>query len=95
MHLLGVDLLSATFWMDLRKTQDSSRTFGQAPTAAWAAFRKLVPFQQDPQTRPEQPMELVATTFLRNNPAVFFYSTGAAPPDGERQVSAGQLRSRD
>jgi histidine ammonia-lyase len=95
MHLLGVDLLTATFWMDLRKKQDSSRTFGQAPTAAWAAFRKLVPFQQDPQTRPEQPMELVATTFLRDNPAALFCPTSAAPPEGEEQIPAGQPRARN
>jgi len=95
MHLLGVDLLSATFWMDLRQKQDSRRTFGDAPTAAWAAFRKLVPFQQEPQSRPDQPLETIAATFLRENPAARFYPTSAAPPESEHQIPAGQPRPRD
>src|SRR5437879_13253510 len=43
--LLGYDLLTAALWMDLRQTQDASRAFGPAPTAARNAFRKLVPLQ--------------------------------------------------
>ena len=41
--LLGHDLLNAAFWLDVRKAQDPSRNFGAGPTAAWTAFRKVVP----------------------------------------------------
>jgi hypothetical protein len=37
--------------MDLRKVQDTSRSFGPVPTAVWSAFRKQLPWQQDPETR--------------------------------------------
>src|SRR5208282_5547176 len=45
--LLAHDLLTATFWLDVRKAQDASRNFGDGPTAAWKAFRKIVPLLPD------------------------------------------------
>jgi histidine ammonia-lyase len=70
--LLAFDLIEGSLWMDVRKTQDSSRGFGATPTTAWAAFRKVVPLAQ--MSGPGS--KLVSTTtadFLRNTPASAFY----------------------
>ena len=40
MQLLAYDLLTATYWLDVRKAEDPKRNFAPAPTAAWVAFRK-------------------------------------------------------
>ena len=80
MQLLGYDLWNATYWMDVRKVQDPSRSFGTAPTAVWTAFRKILPWQQDPQTRPDIPYGILAQSFLLSTPATVFYSTGPEMP---------------
>src|SRR5947207_13797718 len=41
--LLAHDLLTATLWLDVRNAQDPWRNFGDGPTAAGTAFRKIVP----------------------------------------------------
>lgn len=69
MQLLAQDLLTATYWMDIRAKQNPKRQFGQAPTTAWQAFRRVVPWQQDPATRPEVPPGTLAYTFMQTNPA--------------------------
>jgi histidine ammonia-lyase len=43
-HLLSIDLRTGAFWMDLRHLQNPTRVFGDGPTAAWQAFRKIQPF---------------------------------------------------
>ena len=78
LQLLGYDLLTATYWLDVRKAEDSKREFGRAPTAVWEAFRKILPWQKDPLTRPEVPFGIVAYTFLRSNAATSFEPF---PPD--------------
>ena len=82
-QLLGYDLWNATYWMDLRKIQDPSRGFGAVPTAVWSAFRKDLPWQQEPETRPEVPYGLVAYRFLKSAPARRFYPGGPAMPTTE------------
>ena len=78
--LMGQDLLTAAFWMDLRKLQDPDRTFGEAPTAAWQAFRTVVPFRITEETRPQTPIGRIAYRFLRENPASNFYRGGPPIP---------------
>jgi histidine ammonia-lyase len=73
--LLGANLLEASLWLDVRKTQAPERSFGAAPAAAWGAFRKLVPLNG--LSTDSQPM--VAAGFLRTTLASTFY-TGAPPP---------------
>lgn len=73
MLLLGEDLLTATFWMDVRRAQSPDRDFGPAPTAAWTAFRQAVPWQQKPQARPLQPVGNIVYAFLSAHPAAEFY----------------------
>ena len=47
--LQGQDLLTATQWMNIRQIQGQTlglkRSFGAAPTAAWEAFRLVMPWQ--------------------------------------------------
>jgi histidine ammonia-lyase len=77
LHLLAQDLLVACDWMDLRHLQDSKRGFGAAPTAAWTAFRRVVPWQSDPATRPPVSLAGLAYGFLTDTPASRFYPSGA------------------
>jgi histidine ammonia-lyase len=82
MQLLGYDLWNATYWMDVRKAQKSTRSFGPVPTGIWTAFRKVLPWQQDPDTRPEVPYGILAYNFLKGTPAAVFYPAGPAMPSG-------------
>jgi histidine ammonia-lyase len=72
--LLGVNLVEASLWLDVRKTQDPQRSFGEASTAVWTAFRKRLPLDDESQSKP-----MVAAEFLRTQPAADFF-TGASPP---------------
>jgi histidine ammonia-lyase len=92
--LLGLDLIRATFWMDLRKRQDAARTFGAAPTAVLGAFRAVVPFQQAPDQRPQHPLGQTAYQFLSTNPPTKFY-IGKAPPAPMPFAPAAQVRPRE
>jgi histidine ammonia-lyase len=88
MDLLGQDLLTATFWMDLRALQNPTRRFGAAPTAAWAAFRKVMPWQRQASVRPENPAGRVAVDFLTDNSAASFYAALAMPARPDSATSA-------
>jgi histidine ammonia-lyase len=72
--------------MDLRKLQDPDRTFGDAPTAAWQAFRAVVPFRFTEETRPRTPIGRIAYRFLRENPASNFYGGGPPIPGGSGHI---------
>jgi histidine ammonia-lyase len=79
-QLLGYDLWNATYWLDVRKAQNSSRGFGPVPTAVWTAFRRQLPWQQEPEKRPEVPYGIVAYSFLKSTPASTFYPGGPPMP---------------
>jgi histidine ammonia-lyase len=66
-RMLATDLIVGTRWLDVRKAQDASRQFGPGPTAAWTAFRKVIPLQGPPVTK-GQP-RLAAIEFLYSTPA--------------------------
>jgi len=74
--LLGQDLLTASLWLDVRKAQDPARNFGDAPTAAWTAFRKVVPLLPTLEGVPSQSRPMAAAAFIVSTPAGNFY-TGA------------------
>jgi histidine ammonia-lyase len=94
MKLLAYDLLTATYWMDVRKVQDPTRGFGQAPTAVWTAFRKTLPWQQDPMLRPQIPYAIVAYDFLESTRATTFYSGGPAIPDTGGELGTTEIGNR-
>lgn len=95
-QLLGQDLLTATRWMDLRRIQGQvlglNRSFGASPTAAWQAFRKVVPWQS--ADRPEIPPGTLAYQFLKANAASAFYPAAAQPPVGGPASSVALKQSR-
>jgi histidine ammonia-lyase len=80
-RLLGADLATGTRWLDVRKTQDASRTFGPAATAVWEAFRKVMPLKPDPATMPSP--ALTAIQFVRTTPASTFAPIGEPGIEGE------------
>ncbi|HEY4971933.1 MAG TPA: aromatic amino acid ammonia-lyase [Steroidobacteraceae bacterium] len=78
--LLAHDLLTATLWLDVRKSQDPSRNFGDGPTAAWAAFRKIVPLLPDMDGVPTQSRPMAAAAFLESTPASTFFGGSETMP---------------
>jgi histidine ammonia-lyase len=80
MDLLGLDLLEASLWLDVRKTQDAARSFGPAVTAAWLALRKQVPLDTESTSPATESRETVAAAFVRSTPAATFYR-GTSPPE--------------
>jgi histidine ammonia-lyase len=86
--LLGEDLMTASLWMDLRVKQDPKRAFGASPSAAWASFRQIVPFQ-GAAAGPQQPIGMLAAAFLKAHAVGAFYPPAAEAPlsppeEGER-----------
>jgi histidine ammonia-lyase len=86
MQLLAYDLLTATYWLDVRKAEDPKRNFAPAPTAAWVAFRNALPWQQEVDSRPDVPYGAVAYNFLKQTPASAFYSGGPLMPATDGQL---------
>jgi histidine ammonia-lyase len=80
MKLLGYDLWNATYWLDLRRAQNSSWSFGPVATAVWTAFRQVIPWQEEPSARPQVPYGIVAYEFLESTPATHFYPGGPPMP---------------
>jgi histidine ammonia-lyase len=79
--LLAEDLLTGTYWLDLRKAQDAGRSFGSAATSVWSAFRKRVPFKADSSEAEGVPIHDLAAAFIREHAAASFY------PDDGREAS--------
>jgi histidine ammonia-lyase len=80
-ELLAEDLLTGTYWLDLRKSQNPARSFGAAPTSVWTAFRATLPFNGVGPASANQPIHEIASTFIRSNAAVHFYKDNAREPD--------------
>jgi histidine ammonia-lyase len=77
LYLLAENVLNASYWMNVRQAQDPRRSFGVAPTAAWNAFRRVVPWQLPSDQRPPVPSTHLAYAFLAGNPASLFYTPAA------------------
>ena len=77
--LLGLDLLEASLWLDVRRIQDPKRHFGSAATDAWLAFRKAVPLEGDPAKGSTESKQMSAAAFVKGTPASMFYA-GTSPP---------------
>jgi histidine ammonia-lyase len=88
-ELLAEDLLTGTYWLDLRKSQDPSRSFGASPMAIWTAFRAALPFNGVGAASAAQPIHEIAATFIRSNAAANFYKDNTREPDGttRRQIT--------
>ncbi|MCV3208059.1 aromatic amino acid ammonia-lyase [Mesorhizobium sp. YC-39] len=90
-HLVAQDLLTASYWMEIRKAQKPERKFGEAPTAALAALRQVIPWQQSASARPKRPLGMVAYDFMQQNPATRFYPGGPLAPRSPTAPTAGVL----
>ena len=77
--LLAEDLLTGTYWLDLRKQQNPARNFGAAPSAVWSAFRRALPATGDAVH--DRPIHDVAASFIHDNSAVNFYPANDREPD--------------
>lgn len=89
MDLLGLDLLEASFWMDVRKLQNPQRSFGRAPAAVWSAVRKEIPLRPDPDRAATGSEAARAAAFVHaTDPAAFF------PPTLPRRDDDGADASR-
>jgi histidine ammonia-lyase len=91
MYLLAEDILNASYWMNVREAQEPARSFGAAPTAAWQAFRRVVPWQAPPGSRPKVPSTHLAYAFLVGNPAALFHPPAAKE---SRKAYRAKLRAR-
>jgi histidine ammonia-lyase len=89
-RLLATDLSTGTRWLDVRKKQDPSREFGPGPTAAWQAFRKVMPLQPDQAAPPPGPgaAGLTALNFLKSHPAWSFF------PLTEPEAAAAKAKTK-
>lgn len=86
--LLGHDLLQATFWLDVRKKQDSSREFGAAPTAAWKALRRTVPLlTAEQRANGPKSAQTLAAEFVHETDPETFYSGSPPSPTGRRATT--------
>jgi histidine ammonia-lyase len=83
LYLVANELLSATRWMDMRRVQSPGRSFGKAPTAAWQAWRKISPWQADPQERElmEARNIMLPYRFIKDTSPAPFLGADAAGPD--------------
>jgi histidine ammonia-lyase len=88
MDLLGHDLLEASFWMDVRKTQNPQRSFGPAPTAVWSALRKEIPLRPDPNNPATKSSEMLAAAFVHNTDPATFYSAALPRDRSDKGIAA-------
>src|SRR3984957_12184569 len=80
-ELLAEDLLTGTYWLDMRKSQNPARAFGASPTAVWTSFRATLPFDGIGPSSATQPIHEIAATFIRSHAAASFYKDNAREPD--------------
>ena len=87
--LLAEDLLTGTYWLDLRKAQKPARNFGTTPTAVWTAFRATLSFSGEGSATATRPIHEIAAEFIRSNAAANFFKDNIREPDGasRRQIA--------
>lgn len=98
MRLLAQDVITGTYWMDLRRLQNPSRSFGDAPSRAVMALRKYAAGTDSSAPRsgsgaaeskpPRTVPANVGYAFIKNTPAASFYEPALAEPGGEISIPA-------
>lgn len=83
--LLALDVTGAARLMDARAVEDPARLFGIAPTAAWTAFRLVVPAQTTGDVA-----LAAAWQFLQANQPAVFYPKGGSPPGTDDPIPLAQ-----
>ena len=90
-RILAEEMLSASYWLEVRKAQDPDRRFGEAVASAWAALRAELSWEAGPEARPEQPAGEVVHSFLRETPAAHFFDRLEAPEEKMQDCGPGPL----
>jgi histidine ammonia-lyase len=94
MDMLGMDLLEASLWLDVRKAQTPGRNFGQAPTAAWTGFRKAVPLRPGFDDSSTESESIAAAAFVHTTDPGTFYSTALPTAASEKVAAASCVGGR-
>jgi histidine ammonia-lyase len=84
LRLVAQEMLSASYWMEVRKAQNPARAFGAAPAEALRALRAVLPWQQADELRPELPAGELVYAFMNAVPAATFMGPDAAEPTAVR-----------
>ncbi|HLW26051.1 MAG TPA: aromatic amino acid ammonia-lyase [Steroidobacteraceae bacterium] len=87
--LLAEDLLTGTYWLDLRKTQNPQRRFGPAADAVLAQFRQVLPLDAH-SAQPTVPIHELAASFIREHPAESFHHDTRADPESTARGPPGR-----
>jgi len=70
LRLIAQEMLSASYWVEVRKAQNPARSFGRATEDALASLRTVLPWQAD--ERPPIPPGEIVYSYMLNNPAADF-----------------------
>jgi histidine ammonia-lyase len=89
LRLIGQEMLSSSYWMEVRKAQNPARSFGVAPANALAGLRAVIPWQLAADQRPELPAGELVYSFMQANPAAAFMGGAAAEPTSVRKRTRG------
>ncbi len=92
LDLLSLDLIEASFWMDVRTLQTPGRGFGAGPMAVWTAFRKQVPLRSDPNAPVTPSPEAIASAFVHGtDPTALYPLPTPRVVDGGPALPAGAI----
>ncbi len=89
LRLIGQEMLSSSYWMEVRRAQNPARSFGVAPANALAGLRAVIPWQLATDQRPELPAGELVYSFMQANPAAAFMGGAAAEPTSVRKRTRG------
>ena len=78
LRLVAQEMLSASYWVEVRKAQDPARSFPEGPMAALEALRTVLPWQAAEQ--PMEPVGEIVYRFMRDTPASDFFDADAPLP---------------
>ncbi len=67
LRLVAQEMLSASYWVEVRKAQNPARSFGRVAEDALAGLRTVLPWQAD--QRPQIPAGEIVYSYMLNNPA--------------------------
>jgi histidine ammonia-lyase len=78
--LIAEDLLTGTYWLDLRRLQTPERMFGIAVTGVWKGLRTVVPFDDGDVLSQTESIHDRAVGFIRaHEPTSFYPDSDSAP----------------
>jgi histidine ammonia-lyase len=80
-ELLAEDLLTGTYWLDMRKSQNPARNFGASSTAVWTDFRQTLPFNGVAPSVATEPIHEIASTFIRSHAALTYFKDNNREPE--------------